>query len=199
MSSAGGEPIELGISSSSCLTVSKRRKVQSLWIKARYVDWEWAKLGKEDAHLKVSRAWEADFWSRMRWQTWFCDGVEEDDDDDEREYVWKLRKHLILTGFRMVEESVEYGNALQCFGIYSALSTLHFPSPKVTKAFSVMHVNFQGYHSHSSTNSAMGNGANFMRKRKNIKLRKCLCNLLITNKLSDTTYLLLIIIIFSFG
>lgn len=63
--SPGEAPIELGISSSSCLTVSKRRKVHSLWIKARYVDWEWVNLEKVEAHLKVWRASEADFWSSM--------------------------------------------------------------------------------------------------------------------------------------
>jgi hypothetical protein len=53
ISSPGEVPIELGISSSSCLTVSKRRKMQSLWIKVRYVDCEWVNLENVDAHLKV--------------------------------------------------------------------------------------------------------------------------------------------------
>ncbi|KAG5529955.1 hypothetical protein RHGRI_030358 [Rhododendron griersonianum] len=70
MSSSGGDPIEPGISSSTWWTVANRRKVQSLWIRALYVDWEWAKLGRSEAHLKVWRAWVAVFCSNMRWAMW---------------------------------------------------------------------------------------------------------------------------------
>ncbi|KAL1319444.1 hypothetical protein AAHE18_15G279200 [Arachis hypogaea] len=88
-------PIELGISSSICLTLSKQQKVHSLWIKAWYVDWKWVKLGSEEAHLKVSMALEAVFCSRMRWQTWSCDGVAGAEADvDERERIWKVRKRV---------------------------------------------------------------------------------------------------------
>jgi len=65
ISSPALAPIEVGISSSSCLTVSKRRKMQSLWINVRYVDCEWVNLEKVEAHLKVWSASEAVFWSRI--------------------------------------------------------------------------------------------------------------------------------------
>lgn len=34
------------------------------------MDWEWAKLGRSEAHLKVWRAWVAVFCSNMRWAMW---------------------------------------------------------------------------------------------------------------------------------
>lgn len=122
MSSTGGTPSEWGISSSSCLTVSKRRKVQSLWIKARYVDWEWTKLGTVEAHLKYSSASEADFWSSISCETCSWLGAE---DEDECVWNWKrLRK--------WVGEDVGYANAFQSLRISSISSSYStFPSHKI--------------------------------------------------------------------
>lgn len=39
------------------------------------------KLGSLEAHLKVWRAWDADFWSNRRWAMCLWDGVAMDDDD----------------------------------------------------------------------------------------------------------------------
>lgn len=39
------------------------------------------KLGSLEAHLKVWRAWDADFWSNRRWAMCLWDGIAMDDDD----------------------------------------------------------------------------------------------------------------------
>lgn len=46
---------------------------------------EWVKPGKVEAHWKVCRAPEGDFWSRMRRTIWSSLGTEEDDDGGEGE------------------------------------------------------------------------------------------------------------------
>ena len=113
MSSLGGAPSEWGISLSSCLMMSKRRKVQSLRINEQYVDWEWTKLGTVEAHLKHSNALEADFWSSISCK--MCSSLGADEEyEDEDEYIWnwkRLRKGI--------EDDVRYTNALHSLCISS--------------------------------------------------------------------------------
>lgn len=54
-------------------------------MRARYVEEEWVKLGSLEAHLKVSRTWDADFCSSRRCAMCLWDGtaMDEDDDDDD--------------------------------------------------------------------------------------------------------------------
>lgn len=108
MSSPGGAPSEWGISLSSCLMMSKRRKVQSLRINEQYVDWEWTKLGTVEAHLKHSNALEADFWSSISCK--MCSSLGADED----EYIWNLKRLR-----KWIENDVRYTNAFHSLCISS--------------------------------------------------------------------------------
>ena len=46
------------------------------------MEWEWRKSGSREAHEKVSRAREADFWSRMRRAMWWWEGGGMEDEED---------------------------------------------------------------------------------------------------------------------
>lgn len=45
------------------------------------MDWEWVNLGSLEAHLKVWRAWETDFCSKIKWAICCWVGTGDDDDD----------------------------------------------------------------------------------------------------------------------
>jgi hypothetical protein len=68
--------------------------MQSLWIKVRYVDCEWVNLENVDAHLKVSSASEAVFWSSISWQRCSCVGGKEEDDEEKEQCGWKCKQNF---------------------------------------------------------------------------------------------------------